>query len=137
MTQTETKVLIADDHEIFRRGLLDALKAEPSLKVVGEAGDGERALRLAEELRPDVAVLDIKMPKADGLEVARRLRGAGLPVEVIILTMYDDPDAHSYADAGPLALGAVRAGELRGGRGRGLGHHQRDARGRRHAGGGR
>ncbi len=90
MTQAETRVLIADDHEIFRRGLLDALKAEPSLKVVGEAGDGDEALRLAEELRPDVAVLDIKMPKADGLEVARRLRDRGLPVEVVVLTMYDD-----------------------------------------------
>lgn len=97
MTQTETKVLIADDHEIFRRGLLDALKGEPSLKVVGEAGDGEQALRLAVELRPDVAVLDIKMPKADGLEVARRLKEAGSPVEVIILTMYDDPETFGAA----------------------------------------
>lgn len=90
MTRTETKVLIADDHEIFRRGLLDALKDDPGLKVVGEAGDGEQALRLADELRPDVAVLDIKMPKADGLEVARRLRERSLPVEVVVLTMYDD-----------------------------------------------
>ena len=90
--EAEIKVLIADDHEIFRRGLLDALKAEPSLHVVGQAQNGTEALRMVEELRPHVAVLDIKMPKPDGLEVARRLREAGLPVEVVILTMYDDED---------------------------------------------
>lgn len=94
---TETKILIADDHEIFRRGLLDALKAEPNLKVVGEASDGAEALRLAEELRPDVAVFDIKMPKFDGLEVAKRMRELKLPVEVVILTMYDDEDMFNEA----------------------------------------
>ena len=97
MTGAETKVLIADDHEIFRRGLLDALKDEPSLRVVGEAADGDRALKLAEELQPDVAVLDIKMPKADGLEVARRLRESGRPVEVVVLTMYDDEEMFNEA----------------------------------------
>lgn len=95
--ETETKVLIADDHEIFRRGLLDALKDEPSMKVVGEAEDGAQALRMAEALRPQVVVLDIKMPKADGLEVAGRLREAGLPLEVVILTMYDDEDIFNAA----------------------------------------
>lgn len=86
----ETEILIADDHPMFRSGLLDALRAEPSFRVVGEAGNGEEALRLIAELLPRVAVLDVRMPGLDGIEVAGRVREMRLQTEVVILTMYDD-----------------------------------------------
>ena len=95
--ETEIKVLIADDHPIFRRGLREALEAEPSLRVVDVAEDGAEALRKAEALRPDVAVLDVEMPRLSGIEAAKRLREFEPPVEVIILTMYKDEDIFNQA----------------------------------------
>jgi len=80
-------VLIADDHPIFRRGLCDILAGDPTLRLVGEAGDGEEAWRLIQELRPTVAVLDIHMPKRSGIEVGWLVSQQRLPVELIILTM--------------------------------------------------
>jgi two-component system response regulator DegU len=82
-----TTVLIADDHPIFRRGLCDILAGDPSLRLVGEAGDGEEAWRLIQELRPVVAVLDIHMPKRSGIELGRLVLQQRLPLELIILTM--------------------------------------------------
>jgi len=80
-------VLIADDHPIFRRGLCDILAGEPTLRLVGEAGDGEEAWRLIRELQPAVAVLDIHMPKRNGIELGRLVSQQQLPVALIILTM--------------------------------------------------
>jgi DNA-binding NarL/FixJ family response regulator len=80
-------VLIADDHPIFRRGLCDTLAGDPALRLVGEAGDGEEAWRLIQELRPAVAVLDIHMPGRSGIELGRLVSRQRLPVELIILTM--------------------------------------------------
>lgn len=80
-------VLIADDHPIFRRGLCDVLAGDPKLRLVGEAGDGEEAWRLIQQLRPAVAVLDIHMPKRNGIELGRLVSQRRLPVELIILTM--------------------------------------------------
>ena len=80
-------VLIADDHPIFRRGLCDIIAADPRLRLVGEAADGEQAWRLVQELRPIVAVLDIHMPKRSGIQLSQLVLQQQLPVELIILTM--------------------------------------------------
>lgn len=80
-------MLIADDHPVFRRGLCDILAGEPALRLGGEAGDGEEAWRLIQELQPVVAVLDIHMPKRSGIELGRLVSEQRLPVALIILTM--------------------------------------------------
>ncbi|MFF2081266.1 response regulator [Kitasatospora sp. NPDC058162] len=80
------RVLIADDQEAVRRGVRRILDAQPDIEVVGEAVDGVAALELAAELRPDVALVDIRMPRLDGLEVTRRLSGS---VRVVVLTTFD------------------------------------------------
>ncbi len=79
-------VLIADDHPIFRRGLCDIIAGDPTLRLVGEAGDGEEAWRLIQKLRPAVAVLDVHMPKRSGIELGRLVSLQRLPVALIILT---------------------------------------------------
>lgn len=82
------RVLLADDHALLRAGLRALIDAEPDMTVVGEAGDGAEAVRLAERLRPDVVVMDISMPVMDGLEATRRL-GEALPAtRVLVLTMH-------------------------------------------------
>jgi DNA-binding NarL/FixJ family response regulator len=86
----EIRIVIADDHPIFRRGLRMVIEADPRLKVVAEADDGESALARVVEFQPDVAVLDIDMPPPDGLAVARRLREQRSAVEVVFLTMHND-----------------------------------------------
>jgi len=80
-------VLIADDHPIFRRGLCDIIAADASLRLVGEAADGEQAWQLIQKLQPAVAVLDIHMPKRSGIQLGRLLLQQRLRVELIILTM--------------------------------------------------
>ena len=80
-------VLIADDHPIFRRGLCDIIAGDPTLRLAGEAGDGEEAWGLIQKLRPAVAVLDIHMPRRSGIELGRLVLQERLPVELIILTM--------------------------------------------------
>ena len=84
------RVLLADDHAIVRRGLRSLLEAEPGLTVVGEAADGLEALRLCEDLEPDVVILDIGMPKLNGIEVAARTQKLKRPPQVIILSMHAD-----------------------------------------------
>lgn len=82
------RIVIADDHPIVRDGLRNIIESEPGLEVVGEAGDGESALAIIQRMRPEIAVLDIAMPKLDGLLVARQLRAQELSVKVILVTMY-------------------------------------------------
>ena len=84
------KVVVADDHPLFRKGLIDFITATPRYAVVGEASGGEEALRLITRTKPDVAILDINMPGIDGLEVARRVAEQKLKTEIVILTMHDD-----------------------------------------------
>ncbi len=90
MENPEISIVIADDHPIFRKGLREIIEADPKLKVVGEAEDGESALEMLRQTSPDVAVLDVEMPGKDGLEVVRTVRDRGMDAKVILLTMYDD-----------------------------------------------
>lgn len=83
-------VLIADDHAVLRAGLRMLLNAQPDMQVVGEAEDGEDAIRQVLNLRPDVALIDVSMPRLDGLEAIRRLQVGAPAVRVLVLTMYDD-----------------------------------------------
>ncbi len=84
----KTKVLLADDHAVLRAGLRALLAGEPDMEVVGEAEDGEDAVVQARKLRPDVVVMDIAMPRLNGLEAIRRIRDLGLPCKVLVLTMH-------------------------------------------------
>src|SRR5271170_5664177 len=88
--EDEIRVLIADDHPLMRRGLKLSVEEDPVLKVVGEAADGEAALSLITKLHPHVALLDIEMPKLDGLAVARELVKSGLKTEIIFLTFHSN-----------------------------------------------
>ena len=85
-----TTVLIADDHEIVREGLQMVLAEEATVSVVGHARDGEDAVRQAVALQPDVVLMDLVMPRIDGIEATRRLAEAGCPSRVLILTSFAD-----------------------------------------------
>jgi len=113
------RVIVADDQEIVRTGLQLILDAQPGIEVVGVAADGERAVELALELRPDVCLFDIRMPRLDGIEATRRVAGSG--IAVVVITTFDHDD-YVYAalkagargfllkDAGPELLAqAIRA----------------------------
>ena len=89
-SKTKIRVLLADDHRIVRQGIRQLLESAKDIEVIAEAGDGEEAQSLIQQLKPDVAVLDIQMPKASGIEVTRWLRTHLPEVGVLILTAYDD-----------------------------------------------
>lgn len=93
----ETTILIVDDHPLLRRGVRDVIEGTPRLRIAGEASDGEDAMRLVLSLKPDVVVLDIDMPRLNGLEVLRALRGLAFPVRPVILTMYKEEDMFNAA----------------------------------------
>ena len=95
------RVVHADDHPLTRAGISAYLAQESSVELIGEAEDGHQAWKLIEELRPDVALLDIRMPGEDGVAVARRVKESSLPVSVVMLTSYD---AQQYV------LASLRAG---------------------------
>jgi two-component system, NarL family, response regulator NreC len=84
------RVLVADDHTIIRSGLRHLLEREADIEVVGEAADGREALELAEQLRPDVVMLDITMPKLNGIDVSRHIAAKFPKTSVIILSMHSD-----------------------------------------------
>lgn len=88
----EIRILIADDHPIVRRGLRLSIEEDPGLKIVGEASDGEAAVTLIRRLRPQIAVLDIDMPKLDGMGVARELARQKIDTKIIFLTFHADED---------------------------------------------
>ena len=80
------RILIADDHAVFRDGLRGLLEAEPDFQVVGQAADGEQAVQLARQLKPDILLLDVAMPRVNGLEALRKLDSYKSPVRTILLT---------------------------------------------------
>jgi DNA-binding NarL/FixJ family response regulator len=97
------RVLVADDQELVRTGLTMILDAQPGIEVIGVAADGREAVALARELRPDVCLLDIRMPEMDGIEATRRLAGAGVedPIAIVVITTFDlDEYVHGALKAG-------------------------------------
>ena len=94
---TEIRILMADDHPVYRDGLRQIIRTEAALKIVQETGNGAEALRLARELKPDVAILDMDMPGLNGLDVARSRQSERLPFEIIFLTMYREEDMFNAA----------------------------------------
>jgi DNA-binding NarL/FixJ family response regulator len=88
----EIRVLVADDQQLVREGLRVLLDLAPGIRVVGEAGDGAEAVERARQLRPDVVLMDVRMPKLDGVAATRRVREMCPDVQVIILTTFDDDE---------------------------------------------
>lgn len=114
-SKTKIRVLLADDHHIVRAGIRQLLESAKDLEVVAEGADGEEAETLIEKHKPDVAVLDIQMPKASGIEVTRWVRGRFPEVGVLILTAYnDDPYVMAVLQAGAngYVLKTAKADEL-------------------------
>jgi DNA-binding NarL/FixJ family response regulator len=93
VTAGQIAVFLLDDHEIVRRGVRDLLEAEPDIKVVGEAGTASSALARIPALRPDVAVLDVRLPDGNGVEVCREIRSRMPGVACLMLTSFGDDDA--------------------------------------------
>jgi DNA-binding NarL/FixJ family response regulator len=118
---TTLQILIADDHELVRKGLRAVLENQPGWKVTGEAVNGRQAVEMAKQLGPDVIVLDVTMPELNGLEATRQIRKANPKAEVLILTMHESErlvsevlaaGAHGYilkADTSRLLVSAIES----------------------------
>ncbi|WLQ44902.1 response regulator transcription factor [Streptomyces laculatispora] len=91
--QRPIRVFLLDDHEVVRRGVQDLLDAEPAIKVVGDAGTADQALARGPALRPDVAILDVRLPDGDGIAVCRELRSRMPELACLMLTSFDDDEA--------------------------------------------
>ena len=103
MSGPPIRVLAADDQRVMREGLAMLLEFLPDVEVVGTAADGEEALALADHLRPDVILMDLRMPRVDGVEATRRLHASHPEIKVVVLTTYADDRS---------VLDALRAGAL-------------------------
>ncbi len=88
--KTKTKILIADDHPLLCEALCQTLSKEPDMEVVGKAGNGEEAVNMASKLKPDIIIMDIIMPKFDGIEASKRIKSSEPNIAILILTAYDD-----------------------------------------------
>ena len=99
--KTTIRVLIAEDHAVVRNGLRSILEGDDDFEVVGEASDGDQALTLAQDLLPDVVLMDIRMGQADGITATRRIRSVVPSVRVVVLTSYDEDE---------LVFSSIRAG---------------------------
>jgi DNA-binding NarL/FixJ family response regulator len=95
------RVILVDDHAILRQGTAELLRREPGLEVIGEAGDGQHAVELVELLRPDVVVMDVRMPGVSGVEATQRIHASWPAVQVLVLTAHDDDEyVFSLLEAG-------------------------------------
>jgi DNA-binding NarL/FixJ family response regulator len=101
MSVDPIRVVLADDHAVVRKGIREFLTEPGDIDVLAEAGDGDEAIRLIDQLRPDVAVLDIQMPRRTGIDVCRHVRAQHWPIGLLILTAYDDA---------PYVLAVLQAG---------------------------
>lgn len=95
--KNKIQIIIADDHPIFRNGLKQIIEDEEDIEILGEAGDGERALELILEKKPEIAVLDVDMPKKTGFEVLKEITKIKNPVKVIFLTMHKEENLFNEA----------------------------------------
>ncbi|MEX0174128.1 response regulator [Streptomyces sp. LMG1-1-1.1] len=121
MADRPIRVLLVDDHQVVRRGLRTFLEVQDDIEVVGEAADGAEGVARAEELRPDVVLMDVKMPGTDGIEALKRLRELANPTRVLIVTSFTEQRTvvpalragacgYVYKDIDPDALaGAIRS----------------------------
>lgn len=89
---SRSRILLTDDHGLFREGLAGLINAQPDLEVVGQANDGLEALTLARDLKPDLIVMDIKMPLCDGLEATRLIRAEIPDAKILMLTVHDEEE---------------------------------------------
>lgn len=89
-TEGQKKIIVADDHPMFRQGIVRQIESDGLFKIVAEGGDGVEAMRLIEKLGPDIALLDINMPGLSGLEVVQKCKEENLSTEFVILTMYKE-----------------------------------------------
>jgi len=96
-TMSPIAVLIVDDHPLLRHGLRDVIERNPRLKIVGEASEGNEALRMMISLKPQIVILDIDMPGLNGLETIRMMRDLPFEIKVIVLTMYNEEDMYNVA----------------------------------------
>jgi two-component system response regulator NreC len=90
MPPKRIRILLADDHAVVRQGFKLILAAQPDMEIVGEAGNGREAVQLAEELRPDIVVMDVAMPELNGIEATRRLTASAPHARVVALSMHKD-----------------------------------------------
>ncbi|MEV8585983.1 response regulator transcription factor [Streptomyces sp. NPDC051180] len=121
MADRPIRVLLVDDHQVVRRGLRTFLEVQDDIQVVGEASDGAEGVARAEELRPDVVLMDVKMPGTDGIEALKRLRELANPARVLVVTSFTEQRTvvpalragacgYVYKDIDPDALaGAIRS----------------------------
>jgi two-component system NarL family response regulator len=112
---TKIRILLVDDHALFRQGIVSVLNSQPDLEVVGEASDGLEALVMARNLKPDVILMDVTMPGADGIEATRLIKQELPEVRIVMLTVHDEDDklfeAIRYGAQGYL-LKTIRARQL-------------------------
>lgn len=110
------KVIIADDHQLVRQALITSMSKDTAIDVVGEARDGEEAVRLATELPADMVIMDIGLPKLNGIEATRKIKGKCPQIVILVLTVYDDEDyIYSIFEAGAagyLTKGVVYGDEV-------------------------